>query len=145
MSWEQLLNGKTDSQIAELHIERWTLWWNFIHSLPGTKHAVLKQFDLPPGEEWRNYLIPFSRFVFDKITVRNGTRSIIEFDASFGSLNKESDLDVVVRSNNEKVFDKWIAFVETAQSGKFRRGTGVAFATFWDAESSQCSSPLLQL
>ena len=112
-------------QLARLHIERWQAWNNFI--IKFSNDADVKttplQREIDKNEEEFQKLLLKSEIGWSKKIVKN-----VVFDASFGSLNSTSDLDINVISPTTDVLDSWIEYLDDWQ--KTHSGT---FTNFYDS------------
>jgi hypothetical protein len=134
-------NPKTDKnmtdtilyQLASLHDDRFYFWKCFINSFFDKKNDK--------KNDWKKTVcsrkMPYKKFekmvvdrgnVWSKITLlnENGEEQYI-FDASFGSLDVESDLDVVVYGDSVDIITDWIAFL------KQNRPQNSTFSAYYDS------------
>ncbi len=118
-------------QLASLHDDRFYFWKCFINSF----------FDKKKKTDWKKTVcsrkMPYKKFekmvvdrgnVWSKITLlnKNGEEQYI-FDASFGSLDVESDLDVVVHGDNVDIITDWVDFLE------HNRPRNSTFSAYYDS------------
>ena len=112
-------------QLAQLHIERWQAWNNFIIKFSNDAHVKTTplQREIDKNEEEFQELLLKSNKGWSKKIVKN-----VVFDASFGSLNSTSDLDINVISPTTDVLDYWIEYLRDWQ--ETHNGT---FTNFYDS------------
>lgn len=134
--------------LVTLHNQRWSQWRDYIEVLESlgfeyvrtrlrnlNKDIKRMRSDLKssPSDELK-FQIAFverlkgSDLVFDKILMHRGGDYIL-LDASFGSMNTTSDLDVNVVSTTPEAFEAWMDFTR-----KFVERSGAAsFCEYWDS------------
>lgn len=131
--WATRIANATTDQRVQLHLDRWSQWNDFItnyvrpRSLP--KRNIVRVADDDPEKKFKNKLQaadgPWS--VWD-IADGNGD-PYIQFDASFGSLNSTSDLDINVIATDTRVLEQWREFVQKHKVN----GEPTSFSVYWDS------------
>lgn len=129
--WATRIEHANVDKRVELHLARWQQWNTFIASLkPGSQPTrIIKNVaDDDPEREFKNKLQaqtgPWSVWHIQKDGV-----PYITFDASFGSLNSTSDLDINVISSDTTVLEKWKNFVAQHKVN----GQPTSFSVYWDS------------
>ena len=126
--WAERLRDKSLEEKVELHVERWRAWDSFIHEFANGReiYTEINEIKIKGNEEEKRFQLALgSRKVrWSKKRVGNTL-----FDASFGSLNSTSDLDVNVLSTDSKVLDTWIKYLKIWQS----KHPGATFTNYFDS------------
>ena len=126
--------------LVTLHNQRWSQWRDYIEKLEGfeyvrTRLRNLKKDIAKMKKSESDFQIAFverlkdnSDLVFDKILLRKGEDYIL-LDASFGSMNTTSDLDVNVVSTTPVAFEVWMDFTRNFVEGS----DAASFCEYWDS------------
>ena len=105
-TWADKISAATNPE--ELHTERFQFWRNFIteYCQNTGATAIYEQPTFPPESFGAKIKGAFSKIRLEK----NNTPEVI-FDASFGSIDPTSDLDVGVISATTTVLEEWIKYL----------------------------------
>ena len=129
--WATRIEMANVDQRVQLHLARWQQWNTFIASLePNSEPERIIQTvaDDDQEREFKNKLQaqegPWSVWHIEKDGV-----PYITFDASFGSLNSTSDLDINVISSDTSVLEKWKDFVAQHTVNE----QPASFSVYWDS------------
>lgn len=149
-TWEARVLSKGSGEqaldpLVALHNQRWSQWREYIESLEdlgfGYVRTKLRNLNTDIGKmkkmknESADFQIAFmkrlkddSSLVFDTILLRRGEDYIL-LDASFGSMNTTSDLDVNVVSTTPVAFEAWMQFTRDFVQGS----DAASFSEYWDS------------
>lgn len=108
--WAQrIADCKNDMEKVNLHVERWKAWDAFIYKFANGRTIVKEVLDISIDENEREF-----QEALEAKGIRWSKKIVgdVVFDASFGSLNSTSDLDINVLSPNTEVLKEWISFLE---------------------------------
>lgn len=111
--WANRIGRATVDEKVALHVERWEVWDAFINTL-GTKiDPQVDEITIKDGDAEKDFKTKLnkSKARWSKKTVQT-KHGLVCFDASFGSLNSTSDLDINILSANTEVLDAWIKYIE---------------------------------
>lgn len=122
--------GETDEQKVALHVERWEVWDAFINEL-GTKiETQVDEITIKDNDAEKDFKTKLkasgARWSKKTVLTKHGR---VCFDASFGSLNSTSDLDINILSANTKVLDAWITYIEDWHG----KNIGKTFTNYYDS------------
>jgi hypothetical protein len=112
--WAQrIADCKNNMEKVDLHVERWKAWDAFIYKFANGRTIVKEVLDISIDENEREF-----QEALEAKGIRWSKKIVgdVVFDASFGSLNSTSDLDINVLSPNTKVLKEWISFLKKWQS-----------------------------
>ena len=140
LRWEERLQGKSNKEKVCLHVERWNAWDNFISEFAKGKQIVTEVDDMTIDVNEKEFqtLLQKEKTHWSKKKVDN-----VIFDASFGSLNSTSDLDINVLSNDTNVLIAWIKYIKQWQ----KKNKGQTFTNFFDSNFyfEPCDDSLVSL
>lgn len=113
-TWEERIHNGNP---IHLHNERFLIWHKFIDEFKqkyerDTGDILLKLVEQrPPSDsDFENAVVALGN-AFSKITLVADRIPLYIFDASFGSLDPTSDLDLSVLAIDTKVIEHWVAFL----------------------------------
>lgn len=97
---------------VKLHVERWKAWDEFIYNFANGKTIESQVFPITIDENDTDeskfqHLLQAMEIRWSKKIVGN-----VIFDASFGSLNSTSDLDINVLSPDTEVLEQWVIYIQ---------------------------------
>lgn len=108
ITWSQQVKsmGGDQKKLVQLHKERWEAWEEFFKYMNWNeledKREARKKSDAEFEQAVVNTKVTWAVRIF-----RNG-EDYVEFDAGFGSMNEDSDLDVNVVSTTSRVLGLWL-------------------------------------
>lgn len=126
----RIQNANVDQRVA-LHLARWQQWNTFIARLePDSEPERTLQTvaDDDAEKEFKDKL-QAQKGPWSVWHIRKDGEPYITFDASFGSLNSTSDLDINVIASDTRVLEQWKDFV--AQHAV--NGQPASFSVYWDS------------
>lgn len=155
-TWKGQIEGKSVDDIVSLHVERWDKWEEYIDRL---KVKGFVELTPPDNDKWavRNWTeikadvqgtelefvkkleakrrnVLTDKYELDMQTawakrkLSRGSDTVL-LDASFGSLNTTSDLDINVVSTTPEVMEVWMEFTRAFVASS----SAQSFCEFWDS------------
>lgn len=120
--------ANTKDKVA-LHVERWRVWDVFIDTL-GTPEKQVDEVTIKDDDNEKAFKekLNATGARWSKKTVCTSF-GLVCFDASFGSLNSTSDLDINILSQSTKVLDKWIQYMKEWH----KHNAGKTFTNYYDS------------
>lgn len=115
---EKLEQAKETDEYVRLHCNRFGVWMNFIHIY--SKKQGLTSEIIPRNDEGAS---EFEKAViatgnsFSKVLLYKEGVPFVTFDASFGSMDVTSDLDITVISTHISIMDEWIEYLTIIRNG----------------------------
>lgn len=126
--WADRLLGKSLEEKVQMHVDRWSAWDAFIsYFADGRKiYTEIDEIKIKGNDEEKRF-----QLALDSKKVRWSKKRVEStlFDASFGSLNSTSDLDINVLSTDSNVLVKWIQYLKIWQS----EHPGNTFTNYYDS------------
>ena len=116
------------SEKAALHNARFEVWNKFINDYANGNGLKIQTIDRVPSQAFEKKVVGMGNAWSKKILKKNGKIETV-FDASFGSMDPTSDLDIGVVSLNKAVIDEWIIHLEKAQ----KQIKTITFTEYWDS------------
>lgn len=131
--WAGRITGATVDQKVALHVERWKVWDAFIKTVQTSGTKIETQVDkitIKDNDAEKDFKTKLneSKARWSKKTVQTKYGRVC-FDASFGSLNSTSDLDINILSANTEVLDAWIKYMKTWH----KENPGETFTNYYDS------------
>ena len=106
---DRIARCTTVEEKVALHADRWKVWDVFIYDFAKGR-TIVKEVDKVKIDENEKEF----QTLLDSQNVRRSRKIVgnVLFDASFGSLNSTSDLDINVISPETKVLDSWLQYLK---------------------------------
>ena len=153
--WEERVKncGRSVDQLVALHVARWDEWENYINMLKAGGFSEISRSE----RDWGTMLVKlgdsgqdsleydflarlavrtrkadtrkYPRVAWAKRTLQKGDDYVL-LDASFGSLNTPSDLDINVVSTTKEAFTLWMKFTRAFVK---RKTEAASFCEYWDS------------
>ena len=105
MKWSE----RTEKDALKAHTERYALWHEYFSLLKRTTDWTSKY--VAPDKE--AFWDKAPKHAFKEVIFFEGKKPVCRFDASFGSLNEDSDLDVNVFCASTKPLEVWLGFLNS--------------------------------
>lgn len=103
--------------VVRLHDERFRLWSSFISSFCEKNGCTMVKEERPQSRHSFEMAVVALGNSFAKKTLIKYGKPMFVFDASFGSLDPTSDLDVVVVGTSTDVISDWITWLQKQHVG----------------------------
>lgn len=123
---ERIASSKNIKEKVDLHMERWKVWDAFIYKFANGRTILTEVLEVSIDKNERDFqeALEASQSRWSKKIVGD-----VVFDASFGSLNSTSDLDINVLSPKTEVLRVWIDFLKKWQF----EHPGKTFTNYYDS------------
>lgn len=128
--WARRIGGATVDQKVALHVKRWKVWDAFINKLGTEIETQVDEITIEDDDAEKDFKTELKKSGarWSKKTVQTDHGRVC-FDASFGSLNSTSDLDINILSANTEVLDSWIEYMRTWHE----ENPGETFTNYYDS------------
>lgn len=136
--WAKKIEGANDNKKVEWHIKRFQVWKKFIYDYAkGKKYTVVQTNIRITGNFSKNVGIPkqddtLIPIAFGKLTLKLKAKIMVIFDASFGSIDPTSDLDIAVYAETVDVVNAWADWLQKEYKNSTVYGT-MTFTKYWDS------------
>ena len=129
---DRIKKAPNNAAKVQLHDDRFEVWNAFIDKFAKKHKWTIKKEDRSKaGASAFEKLVVAKKHTFAKKTLFKGKTPEVVFDASFGSMDATSDLDIGVVSTKGDVVDDWIDFVKERHKGI--KTKSLTFTEKWDS------------
>ena len=129
--WADRIAKATPQKKAELHNARFEEWNKFINPYALDNGLKIRTIPRVPSQPFELKVVGMGNAWSKKILRDKNGKIETVFDASFGSMDPTSDLDIGVVSVSKHVIDEWIKHLKSAQL--LIKDKKITFTEYWDS------------